>query len=154
MSSFCLCVTNIQEKMKMFYEQRLCNIAQHHKRGIVFSIDWFEPTVSLRGKNSFFANLLDSPVSDNCEMLLLPDGWYYNGSTNVLGFRRRMEFLQDIANELVAENGFVEFYIGCSGTELQEYRSILIKNENLIDCLEMLFGVSGIDEGIHIVVQE
>ena len=85
-------------------------------------------------------NLLDDIACDNCEMLLLPDGWFFASKTNKLSFKQRMEFLHDIAALLLASNHSVEFYIGSSGTNPDEFLEISVKQAGFIDALALLIG--------------
>lgn len=153
MSLVCFCVADINQEKNNLYKQRLCSIAQSHNRGVDFSMNWIEPTSTKIKENSLFVNLLDSSITDNCEMLFLPDGWYYNGCTNDTKFSKRMEFLRDIANELLVESEHVEFYIGCSGTETYEYFDIIIKKDLLVDCLKKTIGTKGVEDSLHIIVR-
>lgn len=153
MSLICLCIADIKEKEEIvFYSQSLTKLADYYKRGIEFSVDWSEPIVDYVKDNYFIINLLDYPNSNNCEMLLLPDGWYHNGYTNDLVFKERMRFLQDIANMLIEGNYRVEFYIGCSGMKTEEFLDVEVKCQHLIDYLEETVGSEGAEEGIHIIV--
>lgn len=155
MSLICLCVVeNIRKNSEIvFYKQQLETVAKHHKRGVKFSVDWSEPIISHIQKDSFIINITDCPESDNCELFLLPDGWYVNGYTNKLPFRERMKFLQDISNIFNSNNYNADLYLGLSGTEPEDFLSITLKNNNLVDYLSDTVGVNGIDfDGVRIKV--
>ena len=82
MSLFCFCIVeNIKKSEIDLCSQKLKTLAKKHNRGIKFSIDWYDPILSGIKKDSFIINITDNPESDNCELFLLPDGWYYNGET-------------------------------------------------------------------------
>ena len=151
MSSICLCVTEGKDKNEtLFY--RLANIVKAHGRGVVFSIDWSEPIVDMLKDKYIVASISDCPNLSNCEMLLLPDGEYYNGYTNRLMFRERMKVLQDIADLLIECNRCVEFYIGHSGTNPDEFSDVIVKRSNLTEYLTTTVGKEGTEDARHIVI--
>lgn len=155
MSLICLCVVeNVKKDGKIdFYTQQLETLAKRHKRGIKFSVDWPEPLLSHIQKDSLVINILDCPESDNCELFLLPDGWYCNGLTNNLAFRERMKFLQDISDVFINGQCGVEIYLGLSGTNPEDFFDVSLKNDVLTDYLAKTVGVDGIDSnGVHISV--
>lgn len=154
MSLFCLCIVNdvIKKNDIIFYSRCLKSLAGHHKRGIKFFVDWSEPIISHIPKDSFVINIVDSPKSDNCEMFLLPDGWYHNGYTNSLAFKERMKFLQDISDIFINGNHSVEFYLGLSGTRPEEFFDVTLKKGNLTDYLNETVGVDGAEDGLHISI--
>lgn len=154
MSSFCLCIVEgIREKDKtVFYAKLIENLAKHYKRGITFTIDWTEPIASHIEKDALVINILDSLKTDNCELFLLPDGWYFNGQTNYLSFKKRMRFLQDICNVFNNENYCINLYFGQSGTDPSEFLDVTLKNNDLAEYLTKTIGTYGIDDGIHICV--
>ena len=154
MSLFCLCVVeDIKERNKiLFYTQQLMALAKRYKRGIKFFVDWSEPIVSRIKKDSLVINVLDCPESDNCEMFLLPNGWYSNGETNELTFRERIKFLQDISNVFIKSQYSIDIYLGNSGTHANEFFNITLKSCNLIDYLTKTVGLNGVNNGIHISV--
>ena len=69
---------------------RLMSIAKAHGRDVAFSVDWSEPIIEYLNNSHVVISLLDDPGADNCEMLLLPDGWYHNGCTNEVLFEKRI----------------------------------------------------------------
>lgn len=152
MSSFCLCVCeNItNECEKKIFVQEIKMIAQYYKRGIKFSLDWPEPIISCVQKDSLVVNILDSPESNNCELFLLPDGWYSNGKTDKIAFRERMRFLRDVSNVFIEKNYIVSIYLGQSGTLPEEFSNCVLKINNFIDFLMNTVGFNGVDDGIHI----
>lgn len=154
MSSFCLCVVEgIREKDKtVSYVQQIEILAKYYNRGITFTIDWTEPLASHIEKDALIINILDSPETDNCEVFLLPDGWYCNGETNYLSFRERMRFLQDICNIFINENYCIDLYIGQSGTNPSDFLEVTLKNNDLVEYLTKTVGTYGVEDGILISV--
>jgi len=154
MSLFCLCVVeNIRENSEViFYTQQIKTIAKHYKRGIKFVVDWYEPIISCIQKDSLVINILDCSECDNCELFLLPDGWYSNGQTNKLAFRERMKFLQDICNIFIDGKYSVDLYLGQSGIRPEEFVDVTINSKDLTDYLTKTIGVNGIEDGVHISI--
>ncbi len=153
MSLICLCITDVSDKSEVvFYRQRLEALANYHKCGILFSVDWPEPIVTHNNKDSFIINIVDCPASENCELFLLPDGWYYNGCTNSLTFKERMSFLQDIASILIEGRHHIDFYLGQSGTAPEEFVDITLQCQDLIEYLSQTIGIDGADNGVHISI--
>lgn len=153
MSLFCICVVeNIKKDSEItLYTQQLETLAKQHKRGIKFFVDWPEPLLSRIQKDSLVMNMNDSPESDNCELFLLPDGWYHNGRTNKLAFRERMKFLEDVSSIFIDRKYSVELYLGLSGTDPEDFFDVSLKNNDLADYLAKTIGVEGIDfDGVHI----
>lgn len=153
MSLISLCVINDIKKCDInFYTKQLETLAKSHKRGVKFSIDWPEPLVLQLKNDSFIVNIVDCPKCDNCELFLLPDGWYSNGKTNDLAFRERMKLLREIANIFINRNYSVELYLGESGTPPEDFYDIILNNNELVDYLSSTIGIEGIDGGVHISI--
>lgn len=155
MSLICLCVTDINDQEEvLIYQDRLLGITKRHSRGVTFSIDWCEPIVETLKEGTMIINLVDSMDSDNCEMLLLPDGWYYGAHTNKFSFKQRMKFLYDVADVLLMDGHKAEFYIGLSGTNPDEFVEKTVRQDNFIDVLALTIGQAETDEtqDYHIVV--
>ena len=153
MSLFCFCIVeNIKKSEIDLCSQKLKTLAKKHNRGIKFSIDWSDPILSGIKKDSFIINITDNPESDNCELFLLPDGWYYNGETNELAFSERMLLLQDISNVFIDRGYIVEIFLGVSGMRPDELFNVKLKMEDLINYLTKTVGVVGADGGTHISI--
>jgi len=153
MSLICLCATDMLNQFEfLFYKQRLTQIAESYEYGIAFSVKWDEPLVRLLS-DSYVFSLSDSMKKDNCERLLLPDGWYFGDYTNITPFRNRMRFLKDIADMLIFYNHKAEFYIGLSGSYPSEFSNSVVKLQNLLDYLTATVGCSGAEKGFHISVE-
>ena len=154
MSLFCLCVVeNIRTKNEIvFYTQQIEIRAKHYKRGIKFFVDWSEPLMSHIQKDALVINILDCPEADNCELFLLPDGWYSNGQTNTLTLRERMKFLQNISKVFINGEYKVDLYLGQSGTDQEDFFDVTLKSNDLVDYLTKTVGINGVDDGLHINV--
>ena len=87
----------------------------------VFFYDRMEEPIIDAYRNSYIISFADSKNHDNCEMLLLPNGWYYNGITNSLTFIFRMGVIKRVINELIGQGCHVEFFVGDSGTLYDEF---------------------------------
>lgn len=156
MSSVCLCVIdNIKEKSdKLFCSKQIEELAKYYQCGIKCGVDWLEPFVSHIKKDSFVINIVDYPKCDNCEMFLLPDGWYNNGQSNKLPFIERIKLLQDISRFLLKKNNPVSFYIAQSGTSFDEFSHITLEINNLTDYLAKTIGTYGLEDGVHIIINQ
>ena len=151
MSSICIGV--IQPVVQEDFGKKLAEVAGRYGRGITFEIGWHEPVLdSLTGK-VFVFSLFDYPGSENCEMLLLPDGCFLNGETNNISFRERMELLRDLAG-IVLENGSsMEYYIGLSGTLPEEYDTEIVNIADLPQRLEERMDPIEAVYAIHLIVR-
>ena len=152
MSLICLyTVKNIRNNSeKDFFIQQIKTLAKHNNRGIKFFVGWSEPLISHIQKDSLIINIFDSPESDNCELFLLPDGWYINGHTNKSAFSERMKFLQEISNIFIDKKYAIELYLGQSGTHPDDFFDVTLQNHELIDYLTKTVGAGGVDNGVHI----
>ena len=151
MSLFCLCVIeNVKDNEKNFFVQQIEMLAKYHKRGVKFLVNWNEPIISNIKKDSLIINVLDCPKSDNCELFLLPDGWYSNGQTEKLSFKERIKLLQDITNVFINRKYRVDFYFGQSGTQPEDFLNIALETDDLADYLTKTIGINGVDDGLHI----
>lgn len=135
---------------KVFFIQQIKALAKYNNRGIKFFVDWSEPLISRIQRDSLVINILDSPESDNCELFLLPNGWYSNGHTNKLAFDERMKFLQEISNIFIDKRYAIELYLAQSGTHPDDFFDVTLQNHELIDYLTKTVGVDGVDDGFHI----
>lgn len=156
MSLFCLCIVhNVKKNEKNFYTQQIETIAKHYNCGVKFSVDWREPIFSYIQKDSLVINVLDNPQADNCELFLLPDGWYFNGQAAKITFRERIKLLQDIANFFIDRKYGIDFYLGQSGTQIDDFLKVALKANDLTDYLTKTIGINGIEDGLYIgIIQE
>ena len=154
MSLFCLCVVeSIREKSEVaLCARQLELIAKQYNRGVKFFADWSDPFVSDIQKQSFIMNITDGPSFSNCELFLLPDGWYYNGKTNKLPFRERMEFLKSVVSFFAEKKCVVDLYLGVSGICAQEFTHFTVSVNELMDCLVKTVGTHGAEESVHISI--
>lgn len=153
MSTFCLCVIDDirkEEKIHVFHQIEI--LAQKYTYGISECVEWEEPLLINLGQDSFVININDDCACDNCEMLLLPDGWYYNGKTNNKPFKQRVEFLLDISKILLNRNFSFSFYIGESGESINEFIDFEVAHLDLIQFLSETIGKKGIYTGFHICI--
>ena len=155
MSQICIGILSVaHEKDVQTLRHEMTQVTKKHHRGIVFDVSWNEPILSTIGDNSLLFSLSDSSNSDNCEMLLLPNNCCYDESCDILPFKERMLFLQDIAAIGLRHGCCVEFFLGTSGTLPEEYAKISITNESLPQFLECTIGFfpSGWGNAVHLVV--
>lgn len=153
MSLICLGITcpNTPDEFEKL-KQQLSLVAVKYRRGITFKIDWHEPLVDALVDYGMIFSLSDSPESDNCEMLLLPDGCYFNEQTDNISLQKRMLFLQELSKVIIATGHSVEYYIGLSGTLTAEYDTFMVQNRDLPLFLEKVISSFSPIYAIHLVV--
>ncbi len=154
MSSVCLCTieNHISKSEIRYFVTELKKIAQYYNRGIKFEIDWKEPLVSQLPINSFVMDIKDSLLDENCEYLLLPDGWFFNGKTNELTFRSRMMVLEEISDLFTQKNYVVHFYFFDSGEDIDDFSTIKIRQSSFVNYLSDTIGIKGVESGVHICI--
>lgn len=152
MSLFCVFVANGIAKRNEIEVcvQQIHALAQKYKRGIKWTIDWNEPTLTHIPTDALLVNILDCSNADNCELLLLPDGWYSNGQTNHQAFKERMRFLQDVSEVLCKWAGKTHLYLGESGSCKEEFVNVSVRCDCIAEYLANSVGITGVDGGIHI----
>ena len=155
MSAICLCVVDhVEHNEKKLYAQQLEALAKQYNRKLRFSVDWVEPLTQEISRDSYVVNVFDDPQSDNCEMLLLPDGWWHNGKTNNLTFEERMAFLYDLCRTFTDNKYYVDLYLLQSGMESADCINITLDICDLKDYLIKTVGIVGVDCGWHIRVRD
>ena len=154
MSSICLCAISTNDNQKVgFYKNKIMEISKKHQRGTILDIDWNEPIIEFLKKTHMVVSLTDSEMSTNCERLILPDGWYFNGVRSTPCFKERMLYLFDIAETLLSCEEIVEFYIATSGELPGDYQHETVKLSDLTDFLCSTIGKNGADFGLCITVR-
>lgn len=153
MSMICLGVIMcIDEADKDFVKSRLTKIAQLYNRNICFEIDWSEPVMHKFPLSSFTFSVEDDTTSNNCEMLLLPDGWCFNGRSNSIPITDRMMFIQEIAESILLSGFSIEFYIGTSGDLPEDYFTVAINHQDLSTFLVEQIELINTTKSFHIIV--
>lgn len=132
---------------------RLLRIAQSYNSVINFDINWSEPIMASLPISSCAFSVEDGNGSGNCEMLLLPEGWFVNGKTNNSSTIERMEFIQRIAENVIAEGIPIEFYIGTSGDLPEDYYSQSVDRHQLANFLASHIEKINSMESLHIIVR-
>ena len=132
--------------------EKIAQISKEFNRGIFFELDWTEPIFEKIPSDTLKFYVTDSVTSANCEMLFLPDNWFYNGRTNSQSFDERMAFLTEISKVFTANGVALELYIGTSGSLHDEYESVSATPASLIPILQNTIGVNGTDTAVHFVI--
>ena len=154
MSAICFGIAEINDPVRAkAYQDNIIHIAHTHGRGVSFSIDWEEPLLAHYSDAHVIADFRDSPTESNCEMLIIPDHWRYHDQRNELPFRQRMALFQEIAEWADAQGYPIEFFIGNSGTDWDEFETVVIPTKRLTELLMKTVGKSGSDADIHIIVR-
>ena len=135
MSKFCFIkpfgIKNICDKSEMILaianELKMHNLGMQLYEQNYFWADGFDNIISVS----------DTPKTENCEMLLLPDKCTYNGKNNPIPFFERMNILKRAIEKLQNYTTGVEVFIGeCASCpeeftkmkcSLQEFPSLAYK---------------------------
>jgi hypothetical protein len=129
----------------------LSGIAKKHDRNICFEIGWSEPVIHSLPAASFVFSLEDNALNENCEMLLLPDGWYYNGKTNNVAIAERMMFIQEISKSMLLSGFPMEFFIGTSGELPEDYETKVVECHHLASFLAKHIEIINSTSSLHII---
>ena len=114
MSRICLAfVKNIESYTWDTVYHDIKEVATQYQRGCVLDPPWLNP-VTQRPQNCHVISFSDSPNTENCEWLLLPDGWVLNDDIQKSRLYERMNFLRDVVRILVMHGAYVELCIGDS----------------------------------------
>ncbi|MBQ7603801.1 MAG: hypothetical protein IJU75_02490 [Clostridia bacterium] len=153
MSLFCFfAISSISEDNKVLLNNPyLEKNAQFYHIELNTSVGWSEPILTCVDKKSVLLNISDENTT-NCELFLLPDGWYYNGKTNNIRFRDRMFLLQTISSFFTALKKDTNLYIGESGTNAEDYLTISLHYEMVADFLNSTIGQHGVMGGLHVII--
>ncbi len=153
MSLFCFfAISSISEDNKLLLNNPyLEKIAQFYHIELNTSVGWSEPILTCIDKKSVLLNISDENTT-NCELFLLPDGWYYNGKTNNIRFRHRMFLLQTISSFFICFKKGTSLYIGESGTNVDEFLTTSIRYELMTDFLDSTIGKNGVVGGLHVEI--
>lgn len=153
MSTICI---GVSDKNPSNIAKECCDdlqvIAQKYGCGIFFELEYREPFLSHYEQDAFVFSLADSFSCDNCEMLMLPDGWTYNGQESAIPFEKRMQLLVDIATLLHDKLSSVEFFIGHSGEAFEDFTTYYSNCKQLTERLSILNSESYTDMNLHIIV--
>lgn len=153
MSNFCFCVIDkiIECKEKKHIFKKIENLAQKYDCAISDYIDWPEPAISAINRESYIISLNDSQ-KENCELFLLPDGWYSNNKTNTQSFIQRVKFFENVSEMIMKDGYTISFYIAQSGTNIDEFKNYVISQSDIARFLVESIGKHGVDTGFHIQI--
>lgn len=121
MSKICIfVVTDICQECKASIENDILKFISEYNLGAFFDQDDNEPFLSFY-ENCFTISIADSGRYNNCEFLMLPEGWSVAGKMPVFSFRKRMMILQEIASLIVNKICRVELFVGDSGNDYDDF---------------------------------
>ena len=136
MSMICIGVTKcLNDDELNSIKSKLLRIAKEHNRNVWVEVGWSEPIIYSLPFSSFAFSLEDNASNNNCEMLLLPEGWCHNGKTNNVSVIERMMFIQEIAESILLAGFPIEFYIGTSGELPEDYETKVVAYQHLASFL-------------------
>ena len=151
MSKICLCAIRCTDKYNQSEVQDIVkNILLKYNRGDC-GVDWNEPILSTV-QDHYICSITDGPNNTDCEMLLLPDGCFYNSKTNSLEFAKRIVLLQDIATTIINRNLSIMFFIGDSGELAEDYQTVTTPHRDLCNYLESTLNTIDTNSNLHIIV--
>ena len=156
MSNICIGLIRAAQTEHQLLMEMLLKITHEVGIGVSFNIDWNEPIWDECDENMLFFSICDSSISANCEMLLLPDGWFYNGKMSSIPFADRMIFLQAIAAAVLNMGYSIEYYVGISGTLIEEYCESSVPLHNVADFItNNLYSYTDyVTHSLHVIVEE
>lgn len=127
-----------------------------HKHGycVFWGIDWIEPIITTLPSTVILCNIVDNIECNNCEMLLLPDGWFFNGRFNIIPARERMQVLEELAAYVIGQGHQVEFFLGNSGTLPNEYRHMHVAYYELSDFLWKQLKEINADSAMRVTIMD
>lgn len=147
MSKICLAlITNKSPEEEI--RVRIKEIVNHAGYEVFFYDRMEEPIID-EYLNSFIISFADSKKHDNCEMLLLPDGWYHNGITSSTPFISRVRIIESAIKELILQGCHVDLFIGDSGTLYEEFSHYKCNINEFSHMISTKFA-NGIDIDLHI----
>lgn len=153
MSLICIGAVSVSADEKSYFIKQLYYISQQYGGGVFLNLDFNEPVVENISKEALKFSVAESPNWDNCDKLLLPDNWYYNGMLPSVPFTSRMEYLYDIAQIFTSSNHTVKFYIATSGTPFDEYDMVYLRQDQFQHELNRLVGNRSGDISICFIVE-
>lgn len=122
MSKICIAVFDAVSN-SIALENMIKALAISYHLGVAFELAYEEPFLSeICDSNKLICDFSDRPNSDNCELLLLPDGCSFNGSKNIVSFASRMARLEVILTAILKQAGSVDLFVGDSGTALDSFK--------------------------------
>jgi hypothetical protein len=156
MSNICIGLIRAAQIEHQQLREILIKVTHEVGVGVSFNLDWDEPIWDTCDENMLFFSICDSSISADCEMLFLPDGWFYNGKTNPIPLAYRMEFLQKIASVVLSMGYPIEFYVGTSGTMLRDYLESSVSLHNVGDFIaNNLYSYTAyVNHSLHVIVEE
>lgn len=154
MSSICLLrgrkVQNADDRLCAMIKQQITQMGY----GVFFWIDTFPASSQKIDASEFVCSFADDFQWDNCEMLLLPDGSFFNGKTNATPFYRRMEALGGVLQAIKAKMQAIELYVGGNGGDsMDEFDLVRTDIESFPILMDHIFNRSRSDvfPAIHFV---
>lgn len=104
--------------------------------GVFFNGIYEEPFFEAFGNNDFVFSLADDYDYNNCEMLMLRDGDFYNGSCTTQSFSSKMYFIKNLFLMLKGFGYPTELFIGQSGESLEDYTQSIINLDDFVSYME------------------
>ena len=141
MSKICIAVFDAVPNRNAL-ENMIKSLAISYNLGVAFTLAYIEPfLLEISDSNKLICDFSDGPNSDNCELLLLPDGCSFNGNKNISSFASRMMQLEVILIAILKQTDRVDLFIGDSGTALDSFEEYtfsicdLLKNTGILNTI-------------------
>lgn len=134
------------------FQHNIERIVASYGYGVFFSLQYIEPLLLHYSDSIFLFSLADSFVYDNCERFLLADIDLYNGEKSRTPFRTKMLVIYEIALLFYKKHHTIEFFIGNSGEDYNDYITYNIQPDKLLDLLDILNLNTSMQPSIHIIV--
>lgn len=155
MSMICIgCINAQSQECHRNLKSNISRLVHAHGYSVCWGIDWIEPIIETLPETTVLFSLTDGIEDDNCEMLLLPDGWFFNGRSNIISARERMQVLEELATYVIGQGHQVEFFLGNSGTLPDEYRHMHVAYYELSDFLWKQLEEINADSAMRVAVMD
>lgn len=139
MSTICIgIVSGIVPEDINHAKNAVSTIARSQHYSVFYDLEYMEPFLDCYPSTALIFSFADTPKFDNCEMLLLPDNCYFNGKTNAILFKDRMQLLYRTAKYFLDRLYSIEFYVGSSGVLYEEFTHHTVSIDNLVELLNMI----------------
>ena len=155
MSKICIIIINNPADYNPAIRKNVASIIERHGLGVFFDSICDEPLLTCFS-NHCSIEIADTPSNNNCEMFLLPDSCYFNGKNNSYSFKNRMKILQEIIEFLYDSKFKLDLFLGDSGTDYDEFKTIKSLPHQLAEilCNNYYDNELCVTNDLHVIIRE
>lgn len=156
MSRICIGVIKSPKKNHLTLKEKITAILNKSEL-YFFNVDYYEPFLEKYDNGDYFIfSISDNRDMDSCEMLFLPDKWFFNGNSHKYSFEKRITHLQyviDSISQLIYPLRF-ELFIGESGSDYIDFERYEIEPNEFVQIAMSKLNIIDIQYiPIHIVIR-